>query len=189
MKFETALVREPGEHSIPRTLAVPSQKPRGKPRTDYDLFVRSERDVEYWRRRGLPFVLLTPEWVTENGYPEKFRPLLFTVKAVAEKLKESKFRVVTMKDADTLRDPKFEEFVTLLLKVDTLAAHAVAHRNMGRFRPAEVYRRVRNEGLERLATKARLFEFVPDLPMVGEPLPKEDLEWVERNTPPQSEIA
>lgn len=183
MKFETALVREPGEHSIPRELAVPTEKPRGKPRTDYDLFVRSERDVEFWRRRGLPLVLLTSEWVTQNGYPEKFRPLLFTVAAVARKLKESKFRVVPVKDTEALRNPKFEEFVTFLLKVDTLAAHAVVHRNVERLNRAELYRRVRNEGLERLATKARLFEFVPDLPRVGEPLSKEDLEWVERNAP------
>jgi len=184
MRLETTVHRNAGERPPPRSLATPVAKPKGRPRLDYEFRVRTEGDVDRLRRRGLPVVLLKSDWVTANGYPEKFRPLLFTHEGFRPRLVESRFRVVPVRDADALRAPGFPEFVTFLLKVDTLAARAVLTRNRGRFDPNEVYRRVRNEGLERLATKVRLQDVVPALPVVGVPLPAEDLAYVERNNPP-----
>jgi hypothetical protein len=183
MMLETAVLREEGEHPLPRDLARPVSRPNHRPRVAYEFHVKSEKDVERLRRRGLPFALLTSEWVTAHGYPQGFRPLLFASHEAARSVVESAFRVVPVRDREALVDPKFEEFATFLLKVDTLAARAVVQRNRGKFDARELYRRVRNEGLERLATKVRLQEFVPGLPVVGESLPKEDLEWVERNNP------
>ncbi|HLM69951.1 MAG TPA: hypothetical protein VK423_01015 [Thermoplasmata archaeon] len=182
MRLETTLFREAGEHPLPRAVAVPVPKPKGRPRVGYLPRVQSVEDVERWRRRGLPLALLTSDWVTQNGYPEKFRPLLFVYADLANQV-QSRYRVVPVRDRDALREPGFEEFVTFLLKVDTLAARAVVLRNQGKYNPSELYRRVRNEGLERLATKVRLQEFVPGLPVVGEQLPEADLAWVERNNP------
>ncbi len=182
MRLESALFREPGEHPLPRGMLTPAPKSRGRPREVYRPQVRSPEDVRLLRRRGVPLALLTSDWVTENGYPEKFRPLLFVYADLANQV-QSRYRVVPVRDRDALREPGFEEFVTFLLKVDTLAARAVVLRNQGKFNPTELYRRVRNEGLERLATKVRLQEFVPGLPVVGEQLPEADLAWVERNNP------
>lgn len=80
-----------------------------------------------------------------------------------------------------------EELVTLLLRFDPLAARVVARRNRLGIDPHELYRRVRNEGLEGPATKVRLQEFAPALPKVGTSLPREELRWIERNNPPLQE--
>ena len=90
-------------------------------------------------------------------------------------------------DGEALRDPGVEELVALLLRFDPLAARVVAVRNRVDLDPNELYRRVRNEVLERAATKVRLQEFARALPVVGEPLPREELEWIERNNPPLRE--
>jgi hypothetical protein len=127
--------------------------------------------------------LLTPELVTRSGYPVRFHPWL----AVSSKLAgnvSSSFHVLSVKDEDALRAPRLEELVTLLLRFDPVAARVVASRNRETLNPNELYRRVRNEGLERAATKVRLQEFAAGLPSVGESLPVQALEWAERNNPP-----
>ena len=138
MRLESALFREPGEHPLPRGMLTPAPKSRGRPREESHPQVQSPRDVELLRRRGVPLALLTSDWVTENGYPEKFRPLLFVYADLAKQV-QSCYRVVPVRDRDALRQPGFEEFVTFLLKVDTLAARAVVLRNQGKYNPRELY--------------------------------------------------
>ncbi len=131
-------------------------------------------------------MLVTSEWVTKSGYPVTFRPWL----AVSEKLSRkitSEYRILPVRDADALRQPGLVELVTFLLRFDPLAARVVARRNRARLDPNELYRRVRNEGVEGPATKVRLQEFAPAIPKVGTPLPVGDLRWVERNNPPAPE--
>lgn len=130
----------------------------------------------------MPAVLLTPEWVTRLGYPVQFRPWLVLPEGLAGQV-ESDFRVLPLKDGEALRAPGPEEVITFLLKFDSLAARVVAVRNRARLDPHELYRRVRNEGMERTATKVRLQEFAPALPVVGTPLPEEELRWIETNNP------
>lgn len=182
--METFVFRERGERSLPADLALRVAKPRGRPRVEYMFRVKSPEDVERLRRLGFPCALLTSEWVSSNGYPQRFGPLLFTAQETVDNLAESVFPVIPVKDKEALTEPRFEEFVTFLLKVDTLAARAVLRRNSGKYNPSELYRRFRNEGLERLATKVNLQEFVPALPRVGESLSTADLDWVESNNPP-----
>ncbi len=183
MRVESSLLREPGEHPLPREMRAIAPRARGRPRSEYRPRVRSPEDVARLRRHRVPAFLLTSEWVTESGYPVSFRPWLAVPANLAGKI-VSDYRLLPVHDEESLRAPGPVELVTLLLRFDPLAARVVAQRNRHRLDPNELYRRVRNEGLERPATKVRLQEFAPALPKVGESLPREELRWIERNNPP-----
>jgi hypothetical protein len=186
MKVESILFREPGERPLPRGMLSPVARIRGRPRTEYRPRVRTPGDVEQLRRRRVPAFLLTSEWVTKSGYPVNFRPWLALPEKLSTKV-STDYRILPVKDEEVLRDPGPVELVTLLLRFDPLAARVVATRNRRSLDPHELYRRIRNEGLERAATKVRLQEFAPAIPMVGEPLPREELRWVEKNNPTRAE--
>jgi len=186
VKVEASLFRELGERPLPREMLQSSTKARGRPKREYRPVIRSARDVERLRKHRVPAFLLTSELVTRSGYPVRFQPWLALPERLSAKV-SSAFRVLPVKDEAALRDPGMEELVTLLLRFDPLAARVVARRNRAQLDPNELYRRVRNEGLERAATKVRLQEFAPALPVVGEPLPLDELRWVERNNPALAE--
>ena len=131
-------------------------------------------------------MLITPDWVSEKGYPVHFRPWLAVPKGLTAKV-SSDYRILPVRDEEALREPGVVELVTLLLRFDPLAARVVASRNRRSLDPHELYRRVRNEGLERAATKVRLQDFAPAIPRVGEPLAREELRWIERNNPALAE--
>ena len=188
MQLVGSLLREPGEHPFPREMLAPSSKPRGRPRKEYRPRVRTAEDVERLRHHGVPAFLLTAERVTSLGYPVHFSPWLVLPKELSLKV-ASEFRVLPVRDAEALREPGVVELVSLLLRFDPLAARVVAQRNRDRLDRHELYRRVRNEGLERPATKVRLQDFAPAIPRVGEPLPREELRWIERNNPAASEMS
>lgn len=182
MKVEWSLFREPGERPLPRDMLSPAATPRGRPKREYHPRIRTARDVEQLRRRRVPALLLTSEWVTRSGYPVRFQPWLALPEGISGKV-SSEFRILPVRDGESLRAPGIVELVTLLLRFDPLAARVVASRNRRALDPNELYRRIRNEGLERAATKVRLQEFAPALPVVGTPLPREELRWIERNNP------
>jgi hypothetical protein len=188
MKVEASLFREPGERPFPREMLAARVKPRGRPKREYRPRIRSAGDVDRLRRHGVPAFLLTSERVTSAGYPVRFRPWLALPQELATKV-SSDYRILPVQDGAALRDPGVEELVTLLLRFDPLAARVVARRNRRKLDAHELYRRVRNEGLERAATKVRLQEFAPALPVVGSPLPREELRWIERNNPELTESA
>lgn len=183
MHLEEALLREPGERPLPSDLLAPVRRSRGRPRTEYRPRVRSAGDVERLRRLQIPAFLITSERVSAAGYPVQFQPWLAVPERLAAKV-SSDFRKLPVKDEESLRDPGIVELVVLLLRFDPLAARVVARRNLKLLDAHELYRRVRNEGLERPATKIRLQEISPAIPVVGEPLPEDELEWIERNNPP-----
>ncbi|HTP54906.1 MAG TPA: hypothetical protein VML94_08140 [Thermoplasmata archaeon] len=158
-------------------------KVRGRPKKEYRPLIRSVVDVERLRKHRVPAFLLTSDRVTRSGYPVQFRPWLALPEGLSGKV-TSEFRILPVKDPETLREPGLEELVALLLRFDPLAARVVATRNKGSLDPNELYRRIRNEGLERAATKVRLQDFARALPVVGESLPREELRWVEKNNPP-----
>jgi hypothetical protein len=186
MRVEAGLFREPGERPLRREMLMPSVRVRGRPRREYRPRIRSVRDVDQLRRHRVPAFLLTSDWVTKSGYPVRFRPWLALPERLSTKV-SSDYRILPVKDEEALRDPGIEELVTLLLRFDPLAARVVATRNRARLNPNELYRRVRNEGLEGAATKVRLQEYARALPRVGSPLPLDELRWVERNNPPLTE--
>ncbi len=176
-------MREPGERPFPGAMQVVSAHRRGRPRREYRPRVRTADDVDRLRHHHVPALLLTPEWVTKSGYPVNFRPWLVVPEHLSGQF-ATEYRTLPIKDEDALREPGMVELVTFLLRFDPLAARVVATRNRGSLDPNELYRRVRNEALERPATKVRLQEFAPAIPVVGTPLPQEELEWIEENNPP-----
>ncbi|HEV2166399.1 MAG TPA: hypothetical protein VGS23_05420 [Thermoplasmata archaeon] len=182
MRVESHLVRDFGERAPPIGLFVKVRTPRGRPRATYRSVLRSAEAVERARRRRVPVFLLTDGWVTRSGYPTRFNPWLVLPEGLSREV-ATEYRVLKVRDADALRTPGIPELVTFLLRFDPLAARAVALRNRGALDPFELHRRVRNEGLERAATRVRLQEVAPAIPKVGEPLPAEDLEWVDLNNP------
>lgn len=182
MRLETTIVREPRERPLPRTMLSPIRAMRGRPKERYRPVVRTAEDVARLRRRRLPMFLLTDEWVTRSGYPTQFRPWLAVSQSIAKSV-QSGFRLLPVRDDDALEHPQLPELVTLLLRFDPLAARAVALRNRAKLDPNELYRRVRNEHLEAAATRVRLQEVSPTIPVVGEALPLDDLTWVDENNP------
>ena len=182
MRLESGLYREPGEHSPRWPVRSSRRTPRGRPRAEYRPHVVTAHDVDQLRRHRVPAFLLTSEWVTAAGYPVRFRPWLVLPEGLVSKV-SSDYRILPVKDGEALRHPGLVELVTLLLRFDPLAARVVAVRNRTRIDPHELYRRIRNEELERNATKVRMQEFAPALPTVGSPLPREELRWIERNNP------
>ncbi len=188
MRIGATLLREHGERSLPHRMLTSTTRGRGRPPKEFRPLVRSVEDVEMLRRRHVPVLLLTSEWVSRSGYPVQFRPWL----ALPERLVPSvlsDFRVLSVRDEECLRDPTVVELVTLLLRFDVLAARVVAARNRANLDPNELYRRVRNEGLESAATKVRLQEFSPAIPVVGRRLSRRELAWIERNNPPLRDAA
>jgi hypothetical protein len=186
MKREEGLFREPGERPLPPEMRLPPARSRGRPREECRPRVRTANEVDVLRRHHVPAFLLTSERVTRSGYPVRFQPWLVVPEALSDKV-SSEFRILPVKDSDALRDPGVVELVTLLLRFDPIAARVVAVRNRRAIDPNELYRRVRNEGLERAATKVRLQEFAPALPRDGPSLPRAELRWIERNNPPVPE--
>jgi hypothetical protein len=188
VKLAVALLREPGERPLPPDMLSPSPKSRGRPRKEYRPRVRSSRDVERLRRHRIPAFLLTSDRVTEAGYPVRFPSWLALPESIASQV-TSDFRILPVRDSEALSDPGTAELVALLLKFDPLAARLVAVRNRRTLDPNELYRRVRNEGVERAATKVRLQEFSPGIPVVGVPLPRSEIRWIERNNAPPGAAA
>jgi hypothetical protein len=148
----------------------------------YRPIVRSPEDVRSLRDHGVPVFLVTEEWVSESRYPVRFDPWLAVPESIAGSF-ESAYRILPIRDEDALRRPGLEELVTWLLRFDPLAARAVALRNRKAISALELYRRIRNEGLEGPATKVRLQQVMPAIPRIGQPLPAKDLAWADRNNP------
>lgn len=182
VRVEAQWVRELGEHPLPRDLMVPVPRARGRPRTRYRPQVRTARDVGKLRRHKVLTFLLTPEWVTKSGYPVSFQPWLVIPERLSGSV-ASEFRTLPIKDEDALQNPGIIELIAFLLRFDPLAARVVAKRHESELDPHELYRRIRNEGLERQATKVRLQQFSRAIPRVGVPLPASELRWIEKNNP------
>lgn len=182
MRLERHLVRELGERAPPPGQFERVRTRRGRPRARYRSIVRSVEDVRRARRRHVPVFLLTDRWVTECGYPVRFSPWLVVPEGLDEAV-STEYRMLKIRDTDSLVAPGLPELVTFLLRFDPLAARAVATRNRRALDLHELHRRVRNEGLERAATRIRLQQVAPSIPVVGESLPQEDLEWVDLNNP------
>jgi hypothetical protein len=186
MRLLGSVLRSPGERPPPPSLLRPATRSRGRPWTEYLPHVGSEEDAVALRRRGVPTFLLTSDRVTRLGYPVAFRPWLVVGERIATKV-STPFRVLPVRDEESLLHPGAVEVVVFLLRFDPLAARIVALRNRRDIDPHELYRRVRNEGLESAATRVRLQELSPAIPRVGIPISRKELAWIERNNPPLEE--
>ncbi len=95
---------------------------------------------------------------------------------------DSSFRNVPFRMAEALRDPPFEALVTMMLRVDEIAARVMLVRNPPPD-PLQLARFVVGERLEGPATMLRFQEFAPGIPAVGEPWPMEALREQEARNP------
>ena len=95
---------------------------------------------------------------------------------------DSPFRTVPFRSAEALRDPPFEALVTMMLRVDEIAARMMLVRN-AEPDSARLARFVVGERLEAPATMMRFQEFAPGIPTVGSPWPVEALREQEARNP------
>ena len=179
------LYREEGERSLPKGLVVEVRRHGGRPKVPPHFSLRTVEDVDRLRRHKVPLFLLTPQAVTDAGYPMDFEPRVALPASMVTQV-TSDLRLIRCRDAETLRETGLEAVATLMLRVDKLAARAVVQRNRSRVRVSELYRAVMNEGLQREATRVRFQDFARDLPRVGRALPARDLAWAMRNNPARS---
>jgi hypothetical protein len=133
------------------------------------------------RRRGLRMYLLTGEVPTRHHYPMVFPPVL-EVEPGLRGLVDTPWRVVPFRSSVALLDPPFEALVTMMLRVDEIAARVMLVRNPG-FDPAALARFVVGEGLEGPATLMRFQQFAPAIPASGSPLPVAALREQEHKNP------
>jgi hypothetical protein len=183
MQLEGTLLRQRGEHPLPVALLRPASRRRGRPRVEYLPTVRTAEDAAVLRRHGVPLYVLTSDWVSRHGYPVEFRSWLVVPERIAGKV-TSALRILPVRDEEAVREPGLEETIAFLLRFDPIAARVVAVRNRRGLDPHELYRRIRNEGVESAATRVRLQEFSPAIPRVGTSISRRELAWVEKNNPP-----
>jgi hypothetical protein len=125
--------------------------------------------------------LLTADVPTEYHYPMRFPPVLFVDPRLAG-LIDSPLRVVAFRAAEMLQNPPFEALVTMMLRVDEIAARVMLVRNR-KFEPQMLARLVVGERLERPATLLGLQEFAAGIPIVGPRMPPAALREQDRKNP------
>lgn len=183
MYLEATVRRQPGERVPPVGLLRPAIRHRGRPRVEYQPTVRTVEDATALRRHGVPVHVLTSDWVSRHGYPVEFRPWLVVPERIVARV-TSVFRILPVRDEDAVREAGLEEMIAFLLRFDPIAARLVAARNRRTLDANELYRRIRNEGVEGPATRMRLQEFAPAIPRIGASISRSELAWLEKNNPP-----
>ncbi len=180
MRSEIAFVMEPLDYRLPRRILVPERKPSHRPRVRYRIRIRTARDAAWARHAGIPVYLLAPGILAALGYPMTFPPHLIVARECAEII-ESAYPQIRFVSSDAAGHPRIEDLVVAMLRIDPLAARAVALRNREFVNPVRLLRRVVQEDVEREATLVRLQEVSPGIPDVGKPLPKAGLSRQDRN--------
>jgi hypothetical protein len=128
----------------------------------------------------LPVYLLTQEVVSAFRYPTRFPPRLLVAREVSPAV-DSGFRRIEFARREAAMSPRFEDVIVAMLRIDPLAARALARRNPDLLDPVRLLVRVIEEDATRQATFVRLQQFAPGIPPVGEPIPARALERSDRN--------
>jgi hypothetical protein len=175
MRLEVAAFRDPGEHPLPRSIAVPVPKSNHRPPTEYRFFARSDADVNALSRHRLPIHLLTAARVSDLGYPvvfpsqavvaESFRPLL-----------ETTLQTIPFVSTEAARSPRVEDTIVALLRFDMLGARAIFDRNRERFDSTYLTRRILEENVERRAAFVRFSDVLPGIPPTSDSMNRDALD-------------
>jgi hypothetical protein len=184
MRFEPTLVREDGEHPLPKHIGIPIARARGRPRFEYRLRINSEHDAETARRHGIPVHSLTAKRVTDLGYPITFPSRLVLATAVIPRV-ETTLRTIPFVSELAARSPRPEDTAVALLRFDMIGARALLERNPA-WNSNYLTRRIWEEGLGRRATFVRFFDILPLTPRVGNSLERAALERKLRKNPLES---
>jgi len=161
---------------------VPISKPKGRPRSEFRVRIRSEADVGLARRSNVPLFLLDARTVASLGYPIEFPSELVAARWLVPAL-DTNFRVIPFLSDTAALHPRFEDVAVAMLSVDAIGARAILDRNRDAIDPVYLLRRVVQEQVEEKATWVRFFDLVPELPRVGRPIPKAALDRKLRNNP------
>jgi hypothetical protein len=181
VEIGAVLQRGADTRPLPPEVFVPVGRPPRRPRRQYRIHIRELGDVEIARRRGLGMYILTADAATQHHYPMHFPPVLMLDPRLTG-LVDTKLRTVAFQSTDALQNPPFEAIVTMMLRVDEIAARVMLLRNPG-FDAQALTRFVIRENLERQATLLRFQEFAPGIPIVGQPLTKAAVREQDRKNP------
>jgi hypothetical protein len=181
MEIGAVLQRGADTRPLPPEVFVPVGRPPRRPRQQYRIHIRDTRDVEIARRRGLGMYVLTGDTATRNHYPMHFPPVLVLDSRLTG-LVDTKLRTIPFHAAEVLQNPPFEAIVTMMLRVDEIAARVMLVRSPG-FDAQALTQFVVRENLERQATLLRFQDFAPGIPIVGQPLAKAAVREQDRRNP------
>jgi hypothetical protein len=181
MELATVLHRSSSDRPLPSSVFVRVRPPPRRPKVEFRLRIRSVSDADLARRHGLALYLLTGDVPTSFHYPMQFPPVLMLDPRLPGVV-DSPFRTVPFRSVEVLRDPPFEALVTMMLRVDEIAARVMLVRNPAPD-PARLARFIVGERLEAAATMMRFQEFAPGIPVVGEAWPTEALREQEARNP------
>ena len=184
MDAKVLFVRSATDRTVPRDLFVPEPRPFRRPQKCHRLRLATVDQAERAHRAGLPLYVLRPSTVSMLGYPIRFSPVLFATEPTLSGI-DTPFRKVLSATAESVRDPRLEDVITMLLQIDELAARAVAERNQVEVRPSYLLKRILQANLEMAATLVRLQDFIPTLDRVGRSLPKAMIERQMRKNVPR----
>lgn len=170
MKLTCFLEREePWERHEPPIRAI--EPVRHRPKKRFMVRIRSLEDVALAQKQGLPLLLVQSEDLRILRYPLRIPPTLLVPREYRDVL-EAPFPVRTFQALTPFSRPRLEDLVVFLLMHDPLAARAAVERNRDLLDLAYLTKRIYQEDLERAATLVHLRDHV-DVPVVGEPLPRE----------------
>jgi hypothetical protein len=185
MRLETTVVREPGEHPLPRNLAIPIPAPNHRPLTEYRFEVRSEADVRTLSRHRLPIHLLTAAKVSELGYPVSF-PSQVVIARRFRPLVTTRLGTIPFVSSEAAASPRDEDAIVAMLRLDMLGARAIWDRNQDRLDPQYLLGRILEEKVERRAAFVRFSDVLPGIPTSSEALDPTRLESKLRKHPAPS---
>jgi hypothetical protein len=163
MRLETRVLREPGEHPLPRSLAIPIPTPNHRPWMEYRFEVRSEDDVETLNRHRLPIHLLTAERVSDLGYPIVF-PSQAVIARSLRPLVETNLGVIPFVSTEAAALPRDEDAIVAMLRFDMVGARAIWDHNRERLDSLYLLRRILEEKVERRAAFVRFSDVLPGIP-------------------------
>jgi hypothetical protein len=168
MEAETFAYRTPGEAPLPPGVFIPIEAPAHRPRQPYRIRIATLEDAGIARRRGVPLFALTGDVPTRYHYPMRLGPILF----IADPWRgtfDTRMPVYVYRNEPALRNPGFEDLVTMVTKIDPAAGRAMLRRNPGAYDRRDLAVAIVREGLVRWATALRFQEFAPQIPVVGKP--------------------
>ena len=175
MRMEVRFIRGESHARLP-SIFVPEGVESHRPRIRYPLHLNSLPDVEKARAANIPVFLLDSTLVTALGHPMHFPPFLLLPRSLLPAVR-SRLRILELASEETLKDPRVEEVIAILLRFDIMAARAIAIRNSRYLDAMRLYQAICREGLEAEATRVRLNELAP-IPIVGKGFPKERLDRI-----------
>jgi hypothetical protein len=175
MRLETVVLRESGEHPLPRGLAIPIPTPSHRPRNEYRFEVRSDEDVKTLNRHRLPIHLLTAKRVSELGYPVVF-PSRVVIARSFRPLVETRLRVIPFVSTEAAASPRDEDAIIAMLRFDMLGARAIWEQNRDRLDPMYLLRRILEERVEGRAAFVRFSDVLGGLATSEDALERARLE-------------